>query len=137
MLVAVPPLGKADDPEEVEVPEIVLEDVGSDSGDPLTLSQLIGEIVVQSVEQIIEKSGGKLPPELAGNIQGVLARLGALDKAGSDVKKSVEELGKRLTPAIDKATQGDVDGAKDSIENANSSEGLEKKLDGFLQGGKK
>jgi hypothetical protein len=69
---------------DVNVPELVLTDVGS-GGTPLTTAELINLITKSILSSIISVGGNTLPTEMLGDLQGSLASLSSLGNVGSQI----------------------------------------------------
>ena len=110
LLVAAPPLGTPAKPSIVEVPEIVIEDVGSDSTDGLTMSQLIVDIVVKTVDQVVVSSGDQLPSVLAGEIDAAVKRIGSVDRVARELKESGEDVSDSVKKSLNRFLKGGGEG---------------------------
>jgi hypothetical protein len=82
----------------VEVPQIVLENVGSDSDRGVLLAQVVDVITKAVLSSIVTFGAGDLPTEVLNGLQGGLGGLESLSSMGVDVLgdagKSIESLGK-------------------------------------------
>ena len=69
---------------DINVPEVVLTDVGS-AGEPLSTSELINLITKAVLSSIIEVGGNRLPVEMLGDLQGSLSSLSSLGGIGTQI----------------------------------------------------
>ncbi len=102
---------------DVNVPEIVLTDVGS-GGKPVSMSELINIITKAVMSSIISVGGNVLPTEMLGDLKGSLGSLSSLGDVGAQVfDKSGAMIGDLqgtiggLTSGLNDAAKGLQDGA--------------------------
>lgn len=86
----------------LDVPQIVMNDIGSDTGKGVLLGEL-ADIVVKALVSAIRDAGqGVIPGDLLGQLDAGLADLESLQSLGIDV---VNDLGQQATEKLDEAKQ--------------------------------
>jgi len=108
---------------DVPIDEIVMADIGSD-GTGVEMGELAGIIVAAVFKAVVEKGGGLIPADLAGELTAGLAQLGDLTKLADieslgnvvgelgkavnleGVGEKVDDLGNKAKKELEKATGG-------------------------------
>lgn len=121
------PIGGSLTKVEVNVPEIRLTNVGSDSDSGMLLKDLSGTIIKAVLLAIARNGAGVLPESILGGLEGGLAGLKDLGNVGMEVagkavdtaKKAVGEIGKvgqDVVKGAGEAGKGVVEGAGKALE---------------------
>jgi hypothetical protein len=137
-------------PTAIVVPEIILEDIGSDSDTGLLLDQLSGTIIEAVMASVYNVVGSQLPEEIAGPLGESLQSLGGIGEGGFEIIQGIGQLGDDPEKALGNILKGvgkTIDSAGDTAEGVGrTGEGATKSIDdvgdavkgiGDLLGGKK
>lgn len=113
---------------DLNIPEILLSDVGSGSEEGMQLSQLSGVLIKAILEASLKQGGDLLPQAVLGGLNNGLQDIEALGQdVATEVGKAIEETGKTL----DEAGQA-VDDVTQQIERTGKQ--LEENFGGLLKG---
>ena len=92
----------------VKIPEIRLNNVGSDSDKGMLMSEL-ADVIVKAILDAVVDNGLKLPGDMLNDLQGQLAQLEDLQEFGTqvvgDVKAQVDQVAGEAVKAIEDATK--------------------------------
>jgi hypothetical protein len=122
LTVILPPISSSQKPLIVRVPEIRLEDVGSDSEAGVVLSQLTGTIITATLHAIVEHAPDALPALVTTMMDGALAKAGAIgeiaERIGGDaaVRDITQKVIGDLLEGRDPGKQVE-EGARDLLRN--------------------
>lgn len=142
LLLASAPLGSPEKPYLIEVPEIVLHDVGSDTDKGVLIKELTGVLVAAVMRSIVENAGDAIPAAALNTLKGSLDKLGDFGKLSTELIGGVKDLGagalgeaaKGVGESLEKIDKGVKDVGKE-VEKAgkelgNVGKGLENLLGG-------
>lgn len=127
------PVGGAANTVDVDIPEIVLTNVGS-GGQSVSMAELVN-VIIKAVFATAVNLGGALPGEITEGLKGGLAELGSLGEMGVGVAANI---GGQVIGVAGDATKmlGEVgEGAGKAVEDA--TKGLEEGVKGLFGGGDK
>lgn len=90
----------------VQVPEIQLKDVGSDSDQGVMIAQLTDTLIKAILMAVIEKGGKEIPQELLNSLQGGLAQLQSISEVGAEMLVQMGDGMKQITGGVGEMMQG-------------------------------
>lgn len=134
------PLGGSATTADVNIPEIVLTDIGS-GGEPVSVSQLIGIVTKAILSSAAQLGGGLIPADIASELTSGLSGLTSLSDLGvnvaADLSDAVGEMHKGLEEGAQKAIEGAQEDVKKAVDDAaeKAKEGLKDLLPGKGDGG--
>lgn len=111
------------------IPEIKLKNVGAEDGQGALIADVSGILIKALLIAIVEKGGGLIPGDIAGELTKGLAQLDGIGSLGIDVAdainkqvvdevgKVVENVGKDATKAIDKVGKDVKDGVGKAVDD--------------------
>jgi len=108
------PLGGSLSKVEVEIPEIRLQNVGSDSDNGVLLQEVSSTVIKAVMMAIAKKGAGILPDSIIGGLEGGLAGLEDLSATGMQVAGQAVETAGAVVKEITKVGEGVVKGAEEA-----------------------
>jgi hypothetical protein len=87
----------------VEIPEIVVKNVGTEEGNAVAIEEVTGVVTAAVLKAVLEQGGGVLPPEIA---RGLGAGLGALGGLGGGTVQVIGTVGKGVLDGTGKLIEG-------------------------------